>query len=98
MVQNTNDVDVTKKEYGTIKISLVLTKEQIDACSKAATESADVRACVANVASVLNKHESDLLDKGYEPEVLSMAIGTALYPSIEKLRKEGKLDKSAEDS
>ena len=98
MAQNTNDVDTTKKEYGTVKVSLVLTKEQIDACSKAAAASKDVKTCVSKVAEVLNDHEEDIMSKGYEPEVLSMAIGTALFPAIEKLRKEGKLDENSEDS
>ena len=88
---DTNDA-VEKKEYGKVKISLVLTKEQIDECSNAALESDNIKACVEKVAGVLNGHESDILSKGYEPEVLSQAIGSALFPQIEKLRKEGKLD------
>jgi len=87
----TND-SVEKKEYGKVKISLVLSKEQLDECSKAALKSTDVKSCVKKVSSVLNTHESEILGKGYEPEVLSEAIGVALFPAIEKLRKEGKLD------
>ena len=78
-----------KKEYGTIPIKLILTQEQLDACSSAALTAGTQDECISNVNGVLNKDEETIMAKGYEPDHLSIIIGTALYPSVEKLKKEG---------
>ena len=87
-----------KKEYGTIPIKLILTQEQLDACSTAAFAAGDEDECVSNVGNILNKDEKDILAKGYEPDHLSFIIGTALYPKVEQLKKEGRLSEDTEES
>ena len=81
-----------KKEYGKISLNLILTKEQIDACSGAVLNCRSLEATTKKVSSVLLKNEEAILNKGYEPEQLSYAIAQSLYPAIEQLRKEGKLE------
>ena len=81
-----------KKEYGKVSLNLILTKEQIDACSGAVVNCQSLEATTKKVSSVLLKNEEAILDKGYEPEQLSYIIAQSLFPAIEQLRKEGKLD------
>lgn len=81
-----------KKEYGKISLSLVLTKEQIDACSCACVKCESLDDTIKKVSSVLVENEEAILEKGYDPNALSHAIAASLYPAIEQLRKEGKLE------
>ena len=88
----TETTEKEKKEYGKISLSLILTKEQIDACSSACVKCDSLEDTVSKVSSVLVANEQAILDQGYEPEALSHAIAQSLFPAIEQLRKEGKLD------
>lgn len=89
---DSEETEKEKKEYGKISLNLILTKDQINACSGAVLDCKSLQETAKKVSSVLLKNEEAILDKGYEPEQLSYAIAQSLYPAMEKLRKEGKLD------
>ena len=92
MSETTDSEQTKKKEYGKISLSLVLSKKQIDECSAATVKCKSLEDTVSKVSKVLIANEKAILDQGYEPEQLSHAIATSLFPAIEKLRKEGKID------
>ncbi len=88
----TESAETEKKEYGKISLNLVLTKQQIDECSNATIKCKSLEDTVSKVSKVLIANEQAILDQGYDPEQLSHAIATSLFPAIEKLRKEGKIE------
>ena len=88
----TETTETEKKEYGKISLNLILTKDQIDACSNAVVKCASLEDTVSKVSKVLIANEKSILDQGYEPEQLSHAIATALFPAIQQLRAEGKIE------
>ena len=80
------------KDKDSLPLTEILTSEQIGECSKAVLPCKDIQECITKTAKVLRKHEEHIMSKGYDSDHLSYIISAMLFPKLEKLREEGKIE------